>query len=477
MRKKIRKKNQRIIITGLILSLILSFPCTALEGELPFQDVSCDDWYYEGVSYVYQNRVMAGTCDIAFSPDMTTTRGMIVTILHNMEGRPEAKKPHFEDVPTGRYYAPSVFWASEQGIVSGYSSKSFGPNDPVTRQQFVAILYRYADWKGFERNGAKSIDEFRDASKARSYAKPALQWAYGNGLLTGMPNHTIAPEGEASRAQIAQIFMRFCVKYHISVPTRDNTDPDHFFTFISREGRVGGTPANSIVGIEKSIKAGFTSIRVSVRRTKDGEWVLFHDEAINDLARNPDGSIIKEPIQISQSTFEALNQYDYGVVYGKRFSGTKIATLKEFLNLAAANNLEPLLELKDTVDEKQIEELSTQIRDAGMEETICVSSYETETLKLVSEVLPKANLAVIDHFSEDALSKILKSGITSKEHRTRLDCFYTDHFEETLIQKYYQNGLDIKVGSVYTIEQLYQFIDLRINYIEVANISDPWNYI
>ena len=473
---KFRKQIQRILITGIILSLILSIPCMAIEGELPFHDVSGDDWYYEGVSYVYQNRIMAGTCDIAFAPEMTTTRGMIVTILHNMEGRPEAKKPHFDDVPIGKYYAPAVFWANEQGIVSGYSSRSFGPDDPVTRQQFVAILYRYVGWKGYSCDGAKSVDAFRDTAKIRAYAKPAMQWAYGNGFLTGMPDHTIAPDGKATRAQIAQIFMRFCEKYHVTVPERGGREPDGFFTFVSREGRVNGTPANSITGIEEAIKAGFTSIRVSVRMTKDRVWVLFHDETINDLARNPDGSEIKETIPVSQSTYEELNQYDYGIAYGKRFTGTKLSTLKEFLDLAAANNLEPLLEIKEPADEKQINELASLIQETGLEETVWISSYEMETLKRFSAVLPKANLAMIGHFSEDALQKLLKSGLITREHRTRLDCYYTDHFEESLIRKYYQNGLDIKVGSVYTIEQLHQFIDLRINYIEVANISDPWDY-
>ena len=154
--------------------------------------------------------MMKGADEDSFAPGVTTTRGMIVTILHSMEGKPEAKGTAFPDVADGQYYADAVAWASAKGIVGGYSNGNFGPNDPITREQMAAILYRYASTQDMEVNQRGNLNQFSDQGEISSYAREALAWANGAGLITGKGEGILDPRGPAVRAQVAAIFQRFC---------------------------------------------------------------------------------------------------------------------------------------------------------------------------------------------------------------------------------------------------------------------------
>lgn len=207
------KRTKRIL--GLLLSLCLVlglFPSTAFaaSGNLPFTDMNTSDWYYDAVQYVYEKGMMNGTSITTFFPDDTTTRGMIVTILHRMEGTPAAVGTAFTDVPAGQWYSDAVSWASVNGIVDGYGGGMFGPNDPITREQMATILNRYSQHRGYETGAAGNIAGFSDASQVSSYAVDSMGWAIGNGLISGIGNNTLAPKGNATRAQVATILMRFC---------------------------------------------------------------------------------------------------------------------------------------------------------------------------------------------------------------------------------------------------------------------------
>ena len=179
--------------------------------KCPFTDVSDRDWFYDDVMSMYEKGLMGGTSDTAFSPDLTTTRGMIVTILYRMENSPAVSgKSSFQDVKADAYYNDAVIWAASNGIVTGVSSTEFCPDNAITREQFAAILFRYAQYKGMD---AVTLEEnlggFADGSTVSAYAVPAMNWAVGAGLLRGDDSGLLLPRGEATRAQAAAMLNRF----------------------------------------------------------------------------------------------------------------------------------------------------------------------------------------------------------------------------------------------------------------------------
>ncbi len=180
---------------------------------LPFTDVSNSDWYYDAVKYVFDNNIMSGTSSTLFSPNLKTTRGMIVTILYRLEGQPKASGLMFGDVAQDMYYTEAVSWASANGIVSGYGNGGFGPDDLITREQLVSVLYRYAAFKGIDVSDRADIRRFADAYLVSGYAVEAMEWAYSCGLITGMQDGTLSPDGGAERAQTAAMLMRFEQKF------------------------------------------------------------------------------------------------------------------------------------------------------------------------------------------------------------------------------------------------------------------------
>ena len=150
---------------------------------------------------------MAGTGETTFSPNTATTRGMIAAILYRLEGNPETNASmSFTDIGPGEYYSEAIAWAAEQGIVAGYSETLFGPDDPVTREQLVSMLYRYAGSPKTTGN----LEAFTDSKKASKYAKPALCWAVETGILSGKGNGILDPQGKATRAEVASVLMRYC---------------------------------------------------------------------------------------------------------------------------------------------------------------------------------------------------------------------------------------------------------------------------
>ena len=183
---------------------------TETPSKTKFNDVSANDWFASAVDYVTGKGMMNGTADNTFSPKANTTRGMVVTVLYRLENQPSTSAASFTDVASGAYYANAVAWANANGIVSGYGSGKFGPNDKVTREQLAAILYRYAQYKKYDVSGANSLDGYTDAQSVSSYAVPALQWANAAGVVTGKSGSKLDPKGNATRAEVAAMLMRFC---------------------------------------------------------------------------------------------------------------------------------------------------------------------------------------------------------------------------------------------------------------------------
>ena len=211
--------------TGWYLDKALTLPVTSLrlDGdqtvyagwvslELPFRDVRPEDWFYDDVRYVYESGLMNGTAEGLFSPDLFTSRAMIVTVLWRLSGSPVVNYyMPFADVDQAAWYAEAVRWAASCGIVAGYDNGNFGPNDPITREQLAAILYRCAAYRQEDTSiGADTnILSFTDAASVSEYAVPALQWACGAGILQGADG-ALLPTHPATRAQTTAMLHRFC---------------------------------------------------------------------------------------------------------------------------------------------------------------------------------------------------------------------------------------------------------------------------
>lgn len=155
--------------------------------------------------------MMNGTTSNLFAPGGTATRAMIVTILHRLENEPPAIASGFTDIAADSYYAGAVNWAAANGIVNGVNETSFAPNEPITREQLAAILYRYAELKNYDVTISDiSLHEYMDADEISAFANTAMQWANENELITGKTAVSLNPQGNATRAEVATILMRFC---------------------------------------------------------------------------------------------------------------------------------------------------------------------------------------------------------------------------------------------------------------------------
>lgn len=178
--------------------------------DLPFTDVQAGVWYADAVKYVFEQGLMSGISAQQFGPDSTVTRGQVVTILWRLAGSPTVSGKTFTDVSASVWYADAVAWASANGVVSGYESGLFGPEDQVTREQLAAILYRYALISGKDAEKTADLSGYTDSVTISTWAPQALKWAVGSGLISGTGANTLSPRGTATRAQIAVILQNYC---------------------------------------------------------------------------------------------------------------------------------------------------------------------------------------------------------------------------------------------------------------------------
>jgi len=205
------KKRKRAITLFLSLVMLLGLlSAGASAAELPFTDVSPDAWYYSGVSFAYNAKLMNGTGGTTFDPDGDTTRGMFVTILYRMAGSPSVSGTagNITDVRENDYFYSSVRWALSNGIVTGYSDHTFRPNNIVSRQEMAVFLYRYAKLNDQDMTARQDLSKFTDSDRVGSWAREEMSWAVANKLITGVTSTALDPGGKASRAQVATISMR-----------------------------------------------------------------------------------------------------------------------------------------------------------------------------------------------------------------------------------------------------------------------------
>ena len=179
---------------------------------ISFKDVKENDWFYEAVSYAVENGLMSGMSEDIFAPNTPLTREMLAVVLYNVEGQPESTEADtFTDVKGDMWYTDAILWANENGIVAGYDNSAYGVGDLITREQFATILYRYAQFKGYDTTqGGMAVREFSDYENISDYARPAMAWAVNAGIMGGMDDGTLMPQGKATRAEAATMLMNFC---------------------------------------------------------------------------------------------------------------------------------------------------------------------------------------------------------------------------------------------------------------------------
>ena len=176
---------------------------------LPFVDVAAEEWYGDAVATVYAQGLMMGTAEDTFAPELVATRGMVVSILHRLAGSPTVSAEVFEDVTADDWYRQAVAWAASEGIASGTSAETFSPNAAVTREQLAALLCNFAAQQGMDTTARSDLSSFDDAETVSDWAQDAVSWAHAEGLLAGTSATTLSPQGEATRAQLAAMLVRF----------------------------------------------------------------------------------------------------------------------------------------------------------------------------------------------------------------------------------------------------------------------------
>ena len=205
--KKTLKKMLCGVCSAAMLMGAVTFSASAAH---PFTDVKGDQWYANFVDYAYNHGLMAGTGSKSFSPNQVMTRGMLVTVIHAIAGKPAPTTGnHFSDVKANDYFAPAVTWCYENGIVAGTGAKTFSPNQKVTREQMVAIMMKFANHTGADVSKRADLSSYKDAGKIEGYAVDAFKWAVANGVVSGTSDNTLSPKAGAVRAECAVVLQRY----------------------------------------------------------------------------------------------------------------------------------------------------------------------------------------------------------------------------------------------------------------------------
>ena len=177
----------------------------------PFDDIQEKDWYYESVLEIYKRGIMKGTSENTFGPNLNATRGMIATIIYRLDESGEIIDSTFTDVEKGKYYYYAIGWAEKNVVVKGYGDGTYGPDDTITREQLVTILYRYSLEQKFSSASQNYIGltKFNDENEISEYAKPAMAWACEKGIINGKGNNILDPKGYATRAEVAKTILNY----------------------------------------------------------------------------------------------------------------------------------------------------------------------------------------------------------------------------------------------------------------------------
>ena len=214
-------------VCGATAAVMLTVAVPMARAATPFTDVPSDSWYVNFVDYAYNHKLMAGTSDTTFSPNQTMTRGMLVTVLHSIAGKPSHSGSNpFSDVGDA-WYRNAVLWCYENGIVAGTSATTFSPNSPITREQMVAILFKFAAANGLDTSSRSTqLDSYQDVNQLSGWAKDAFSWAICNGVISGTSATKLSPKDGATRAECAVVLQRYHELLNTQPTEPDVTEPE-----------------------------------------------------------------------------------------------------------------------------------------------------------------------------------------------------------------------------------------------------------
>lgn len=432
--------SKLVMLLAMVL-LLGAVPAAAFAG---FADVPADAWYAPAVQTCAEQGLFQGTSPTTFSPELSMTRGMFVTVLGRMENidPTQADASGFMDVPEDAYYAGYVGWAARSGIVAGVSDSVFEPERSISRQEICTIVHRYLVWKDVSLQTVPSA-QFADDAQIAEWAKESVYVCRSAGIVCGVGDNHFAPDVAARRCEAAQIFK------NLLAVLKDVLEPEPpVIRYVAHRGYHVQAPENTMPAFAAAEEAGYQFLESDVHFTKDGVAVLCHDSTINATARNADGSKIVGVKSIQFMTYEELLQYDFGIAAGEAYRGTRIPTFREWIAFCREADVTPYIELKSRMTTEQVQTLMQLVEEAGMTDRAVWISF-TWNLRMLQDVVaanPEAEVGLLSNGLANttvAMAKTLQTG----QNRVFLDVLHTA-VNRLSMQLAAQAGLEVEAYTV-----------------------------
>ena len=442
-----RHSWSKLVILLAVVLLLGAVPAAAFAG---FADVPVDAWYAPAVQTCAEQGLFQGTSPTTFSPELSMTRGMFVTVLGRMENidPTQADASGFMDVPEDAYYAGYVGWAARSGIVAGVSDSVFEPERGISRQEICTIVHRYLVWKDVSLQTVPSA-QFADDAQIAEWAKESVYVCRSAGIVSGVGDDHFAPNVAARRCEAAQIFKNLLAVLKDALEPQPPVEPEPpVIRYVAHRGYHVQAPENTMPAFAAAAEAGYQFLESDVHFTKDGVAVLCHDSTINATARNADGSKIVGVKSIQFMTYEELLQYDFGVAAGEAYRGTRIPTFREWIAFCREADVTPYIELKSRMTTEQVQTLMQLVEEAGMTDRVVWISF-TWNLRMLQDVVatnPEAEVGLLSNGLANttvAMAKTLQTG----QNRVFLDVLHTA-VNRLSMQLAAQAGLEVEAYTV-----------------------------
>ena len=409
--------SKLVILLAMVL-LLGAVPAAAFAG---FADVPADAWYAPAVQTCAEQGLFQGTSPTTFSPELSMTRGMFVTVLGRMENidPTQADASGFMDVPEDAYYAGYVGWAARSGIVAGVSDSVFEPERGISRQEICTIVHRYLVWKDVSLQTVPSA-QFADDAQIAEWAKESVYLCRSAGIVSGVGDNHFAPNVAARRCEAALIFKNLLAVLKDALEPQPPVEPEPpVIRYVAHRGYHVQAPENTMPAFAAAAEAGYQFLESDVHFTKDGVAVLCHDSTINATARNADA-----------------------------YRGTRIPTFQEWIAFCREADVTPYIELKSRMTTEQVQTLMQLVEEAGMTDRAVWISF-TWTLRMLQDVVaanPEAEVGLLSNGLANttvAMAKTLQTG----QNRVFLDVLHTA-VNRLSMQIAAQSGLEVEVYTV-----------------------------
>lgn len=437
----------KLVMLLAVVLLLGAVPAAAFAG---FSDVPADAWYAPAVQTCAEQGLLQGTSPTTFSPELSMTRGMFVTVLGRMGNidPTQADASGFMDVPEEAYYAGYVGWAARSGIVAGVSDSVFEPERGISRQEICTIVHRYLVWKDVSLQTVPSA-QFADDAQIAEWAKESVYVCRSAGIVCGVGDNHFAPNVAARRCEAAQIFKNLLAVLEDAPEPQPPVEPEPpVIRYVAHRGYHVQAPENTMPAFAAAVEAGYQFLESDVHFTKDGVAVLCHDSTINATARNADGSKIVGVKSIQFMTYEELLQYDFGIAAGEAYRGTRIPTFREWIAFCREADVTPYIELKSRMTTEQVQTLMQLVEEAGMTDRVVWISF-TWNLRMLQDVVaanPEAEVGLLSNGLANttvAMAKTLQTG----QNRVFLDVLHTA-VNRLSMQLAAQAGLEVEAYTV-----------------------------